>query len=73
MMKRLRYPESFNTKRELLWYIKGLKDAKNQAITYIESEEQRYIGGMKWMDFDKKGNVLPSSAPPTMKLRGQVR
>ncbi len=58
-MKRPRYPDKFNTKREMLWYIKGMKDAKTNAIQNIESEEKRYLDGMyQHMDFDKNGNVL---------------
>lgn len=68
--ERLRYPDKFRTKRELLWYVKGLKDAKTQAQRCIEIEEKRYLDTMVYhIDFDEKGNVLNSSVQPRSRKR----
>lgn len=57
-MKRPRYPSKFKTKREILWYIKGLKDAKVININEIQ-EEKRYLEEILFMNFDKKkGNLI---------------
>ena len=66
-MYRLRYPTKFNTKREILWYIRGLKDAKDICVDSIGLEEERYLDSIKYqMDFDKKGKVLDSSVQPSL-------
>ena len=64
-MDRPRYPNEFKTKRELLWYVKGLMDAKQTSKIEIEREEERYLSALQYhMDFDKEGNVLSSSVQP---------
>jgi len=65
IMKRPRYPSKFKTKRELLWYIRGLKDAKVICEKDIQIEEERYLGALYHMDFDNDGKVLDSSVQPT--------
>lgn len=49
--KRLRYPEHFNTKREMLWYIRGLMDAKKTAAEQIEIEIDRYRNSIPFTEF----------------------
>ena len=60
-MLRPRYPKDFKTKRELLWYIRGLKDAKINFQRNMEIEENRYLQGMNFMEFDEKGNNISSN------------
>lgn len=58
MIKTTKYPDKFNSKREILWYIRGLKDAKILSKNIIELEEKRYLESINFMDFDKNGNVV---------------
>ncbi len=51
MDKRFRYPEHFNTKREMLWYIKGLMDAKTTAEDSINTEIDRYRNSIPFTEF----------------------
>ena len=40
--ERYRYPEKFKTKREMLWYIKGLMDSKMFFEMGINTKIERY-------------------------------
>lgn len=62
-MNRPRFPSYFKTKRELLWYVRGLKEAKTQAISYIQMEEKRYLESLRFMEFDNKGNLITPEKP----------
>jgi len=48
MMKKIRFPESFKTKRELLWYIKGLKHAKKTGKCKIKGCKNTTVGTLCW-------------------------
>ena len=51
MEKRLRYPEHFNTKREMLWYIRGLMDKKKTINEALELEINRYRDSISFTEF----------------------
>ena len=54
----------FETKRELEWYIQGLRDARTTTRNYLSLEIERYKSSFNHMDFDKDGVVLNSSVQP---------
>jgi len=51
MSKRIRYPEHFNTRREMLWYIKGLMDKKDVLATALQLEINRYRNSLPFTEF----------------------
>jgi hypothetical protein len=53
-MEQYNKPKKFKTKREMLWYICGLKDAQNVAKTSLQIEIERYVGHLSFTDFPKK-------------------
>jgi hypothetical protein len=65
MKKRYRFPKKFNTKREWLWYVRGLIDGKKAADASINQEIKRYTESLEWADFDEKGNIIASTAQPS--------
>jgi hypothetical protein len=43
--------EKFETKKEMLWFIQGLKDAKRNLNNNLDNEIKRYEKHIDFMDF----------------------
>lgn len=64
MKKRFRYPERFNTRREYLWYIRGMMDARMSIVAMMDAGIERYRNGLM---FTKFANEKPITAKNTKK------
>ena len=51
--KRIRYPDKFNTKREMLWYIRGLMDAKQGVSNTLNLDIDRYRNNINFTEFQE--------------------
>jgi len=50
--------DKFKTKKEMLWYIQGIKEAKESVVENLNMSIEKYFGSMNFMDFDDKGEIV---------------